>query len=158
MAYLIDGNNLMGQDDPYFKHDLNSRNRLISRLLLFQKKTRCRIFLVFDGRPPQEEPVIRLNQKFTVLFPEPGQSADELIAALLDWKKKDRRYFTVVSSDRGIREIARARSARSLSSQEFLTELKKTLKDFKKERELEKEEETNSPLEISLWDEIFSRR
>lgn len=157
MAYLIDGNNLMGQADPYFKLDLNSRQRLISRLLLFQKKTRCRIYLVFDGRPPLEEPVIRLNPKFTVLFPEPGQSADQLIAGLLAWKK-DRRYFTVVSSDRGVQEVARSRGAKSLPSQEFLKELKQTLKAFKKERELEKEDEDSSPLEISLWDEIFSKR
>jgi len=157
MAYLIDGNNLMGQDDPYFKLDLNNRSRLISRLLLFQKKTRCRIYLVFDGRPPLEEPIIRLNPKFTVLFPEPGQSADQLIAGLLDWKK-DRRYFTVVSSDRGVREVARARGARNLTSQDFLQELKQTLKIFKKERELEKEEEHTSPLEVSLWSDIFSKR
>jgi len=54
--------------------------------------------------------------------------------------------------------LARARGARNLTSQDFLQELKQTLKIFKKERELEKEEEHTSPLEVSLWSDIFSKR
>lgn len=157
MAYLIDGNNLMGQADPCFKFDPTSRNRLVARLLLFQKITRSRLFLVFDGRPPLEEREIKLNPKFTVLFPEPGQPADELIEEMIS-RKKDRRYFLVVSSDRGLREIARANGARSISTVDFLKQLKQTLKDHHQERELQKQTDDSTPLEISLWNELFKRR
>ncbi|MGB4703492.1 MAG: NYN domain-containing protein [Candidatus Saccharicenans sp.] len=157
MAYLIDGNNLMGQMDPYFKVDPLSRNKIIARLLLFQKITRSRIFLVFDGRPPLDEHEIKLNPKFTVLFPEPGQTADSLIEELLS-EKKDRRYFLLVSSDRGLREIARVHGTRSISTPEFLKQLKQVLKEHRQERELEKETEQPTPLEISLWSDLFRKK
>lgn len=157
MAYLIDGNNLMGQADPYFKFDPASRHRLVARLLLFQKITRSRIFLVFDGKPPLEENEIKLNPKFTVLFPEPGQLADGLIEEMLT-RKKDRRYFLVVSSDRGLREMVRAHGARSMSTLDFLKQLKQTLKEHRQERELQKQTDNSTPLEISIWNELFIRR
>lgn len=157
MAYLIDGNNLMGQADPYFMFDRSSRGKLIGKLLVFQKITRSRIFLVFDGKPPAEDHLLQLNPKFTVIFPEPGQSADQLIEDLLS-QKKDRRYFLVVSSDRGVREIARAKGAKSITAVEFLKELKRVLKESRQERELEKQTEDSTPLEVSLWDELFSRK
>jgi len=157
MAYLIDGNNLMGQEDPYFKLDRASRSRLIGRLLLFQKINRSRIFLVFDGGPPADDRFFKLNPKFTVLFPQPGQSADMVIEELLS-QKKDRRYFLVVSSDRGVKDIARTRGIKSISSIEFLKELKTLLKKKRKDRELEKQAENSTPLEISIWDELFTRK
>jgi predicted RNA-binding protein with PIN domain len=157
MAYLIDGNNLMGQADPYFKFDSSSRNKTIARLLLFQRITRCRIFLVFDGKAPVDERVFQLNHKFTVLFPGPGQSADQLIEEMLD-QKKDRRYYLLVSSDRALREIARSKGTRSMATLEFLKQFKKTIKEKREERELLKQEDNSSPLEISLWDELFSKK
>ncbi|MDD8020580.1 MAG: NYN domain-containing protein [Acidobacteriota bacterium] len=157
MAYLIDGNNLMGQADSYFKYDLSSRSQTIGRLLLFQKATKSRVFLVFDGRPPEDGRFLQLNPKFILLFPEPGQSADELIEELLSLKK-DRRYYQVVSSDRGVREIAREKGVRSITCQEFLKTLKKVLKDNRASRELEKQSNDSTPLEISLWTELFGRK
>lgn len=157
MAYLIDGNNLMGQADHYFKFDPASRNRLISRLLLFQRITRSRIFLVFDGKPPLNERIISLNPKFTVLFPEPGQTADRLIEELLSLKK-DRRYFLLVSSDRGLKATARSHGARSMSTLEFLKQLKRTLKDHREEWDLQKQSENSTPLEISLWSDLFGKK
>lgn len=157
MAYLIDGNNLIGQADPYFMFNRSSRSKLIGKLLIFQKITKTRIFLVFDGKPPDNDHLFKLNPKFTILFPQPGQTADQLIEDLLT-QKKDRRYFLVVSSDRGVREIARARGARSMSSLEFLKDLKEVLKDSRKDRELIKQTENPTPLEISLWDELFSKK
>ncbi len=157
MAYLIDGNNLMGQADPYYKFDPASRNRLVARLLLFQKITRSRVFLVFDGSPPLDEREIKFNPKFTVLFPEPGQPADGLIEEILS-RKNDRRYFLVVSSDRRLREIARTHGARSMSTIDFLKQLKQTLKDHRQERELQKQTDDSTPLEISLWNELFKRK
>ncbi|MGB9893278.1 MAG: NYN domain-containing protein [Candidatus Saccharicenans sp.] len=157
MAYLIDGNNLMGQVDPYFKFDPSSRNKIIAKLLLFQKITRSRIFLVFDGKPPLDESEFKLNPKFTILFPEPGQSADQLIAAMLSLKK-DCRYFLVVSSDRGVREIARANGSPSITTLEFLKQLKQTLRENREERELSKQAEKTTALEISLWTELFNKK
>jgi len=157
MAYLIDGNNLMGQADPYFKYDHSSRNKIIARLLLFQKTTRSRIFLVFDGKPPLEEHELKLNPKFTVLFPEPGQSADSLIEEMLR-QKNDKRYFLLVSSDRSLREMARAYGTRSMTTLEFLRKLKQILKENREQRQLQKQTEKTTRLEISLWDEIFRRK
>jgi len=147
----------MGQDDPYFMFDRGSRSKLIGKLLLFQKITRSRIFLVFDGKPPADDHLFKLNPKFTLLFPQPGQSADQLIEDVLS-QKKDRRYFLVISSDRGVREIARAKGIKSMSSLEFLKELKQVLKNSRKDLELVKQTENSTRLEISIWDELFSRK
>ncbi len=157
MAYLIDGNNLLGRIAPHELKERGAREGLVGRLLAFQKVTRARIFLVFDGNPEPDPTSAALNPKFTVLFPGEGQSADDVIREVIG-RLTDRRRFFVVSSDRDIREFAKASGVTPLASEAFARELKEALKERKKQRELEKRTDAPSPLEVDLWDEVFKSK
>jgi predicted RNA-binding protein with PIN domain len=157
MAYLIDGNNLLGRISPEELKDPRGRDGLVVRLLAFQKVVRRRIDLVFDGRPEGEPSEVRVNDKFSIHFPAEGSSADDVIKEALG-RQKDKRNFFVVSSDRDIRDFARARGLESIGSDEFFSELKKALRERKAQREMEKRVSEPTSLEIRLWDEVFKRK
>jgi predicted RNA-binding protein with PIN domain len=156
MAYLIDGNNLLGSFSPESVRDPASRTILIRKLQAFQRHTRTRVILVFDGPPPADL-AARPDGKFSVVFPPEGQSADEAIEELIE-RQQDRRYLIVVSTDREIRAFARAHGASSISADAFGRELKTALRDRREARELEKHDPPASKLEVELWADAFSRK
>ena len=154
MAYLIDGNNLLGRIAPHELRERSGRDGLVVRLLAFQKVTRARIHLVFDGNPEQTPTDVVVNPKFTIHYPGEGQSADDVIKDMIG-RQTDRRRFFVVSSDRAIREMARKKGLEAVTSDVFARELKAALKEGKSRRELEKRMAAPTGLEIDLWDEVF---
>ena len=154
MAYLIDGNNLLGRLAPHELRERSGRDGLVLKLLAFQKVTRTRIHLVFDGNPERERTEVPVNPKFTILHPGEGQSADDVIEDVIR-RVTDRRRFFVVSSDRAVREFAKASGVTPVTSEVFAAELKAALKERKKQKELEKRVDSPSPLEVDLWDEVF---
>jgi len=157
MAYLIDGNNLLGKILPQELRAKSGRRSLVMKLLAFQKVTRRRIHLVFDGGRYEEVTRISLNPKFTVLFPARGHSADEIITGMLE-AQTDRRQLQLVSSDRALREAARAGGFKALKSEEFARLLKPALKERKKQKALEKRIEEPSGLELSIWEDLFGKQ
>jgi len=154
MAYLIDGNNLLGHISAYALKDKGGRASLIGRLLSFQRMTGKRIHLVFDGRPPGDETRIEVNSKFTILYPEPGGNADLLIKERIG-NQNDKRHFFVVTTDRDLRDFAKAHGVKSLTCLEFNRELKKVLREYGREKEMEKTFTFPSPLEVNLWKDVF---
>lgn len=154
MAYLIDGNNLLGRIAPHELRERTGRDGLVVRLLAFQRVTRARIRLVFDGNPEESRTDVPVNDKFTIHYPGAGQSADDVIRDVIE-AQTDRRRFFLVTSDRALRELAKKRGIESLTSDTFARELKTAIKEGKKRRELEKRTEIPSSLEIDLWDEVF---
>ncbi len=154
MAYLIDGNNLLGRIAPHELREPGGRDGLVVRLLAFQRVTRARIRLVFDGNPDVRPTDIAVNPKFTIHYPGEGQSADDVIRDMI-LRQTDRRRFFVVSSDRALRGLAEKRGLESVTSDAFARELKAAIKEGKKRRELEKRTEVPTGLEIDLWDEVF---
>ena len=157
MAYLIDGNNLLGRIAPHELRERSGRDGLVVRLLAFQRVTRARIHLVFDGNPEQTPTDIPVNPKFTIHFPGEGQSADDIIKDMMD-RQTDRRRFFVVSSDRAIRELAKKKGLEAVTSDVFARELKTVLKEGKKLRELEKRSDAPTDLEVDLWNEVFKSK
>jgi predicted RNA-binding protein with PIN domain len=154
MAYLIDGNNLLGRIAPHELRERGGREGLVVRLLAFQRVTRARIHLVFDGNPEPTPTDVPVNPKFTVHYPGQGGSADDVIRDMIS-RQTDKRRFFVVSSDRAIRELAKKSGLEPVTSDVFARELKAAIKEGKKRRELDKKVEAPSPLEIDLWDEVF---
>ena len=157
MAYLIDGNNLLGRIAPHELRERTGRDGLVVRLLAFQRVTRTRIRLVFDGNPEETPTEIRVNPKVTVHYPGPGQSADDVIRDLIV-RQTDRRRFFVVTSDRALRDLARKKGIEALTSDAFARTLKAGIREGKKRRELEKRVEAPTGLEIDLWDEVFGSK
>jgi len=155
MGYLIDGNNFIGHTSSLALKDPQSRYNLVGRLIIFSRINRTKIHLVFDGPPdPELENIHARIKKVEVLFPPRGQKADHLIKDILSRRKNKRRFF-MVSSDRELKDFTRALGFKVLTCQEFNKELKKALKDHKKIKEDQKEDITLSPLEIDLWDGVF---
>ncbi len=154
MAYLIDGNNLLGRIAPHELRERSGREGLVVRLLAFQRVTRARIHLVFDGNPEVTPTDIVVNPKFTIHYPGEGGSADDVIKDMIA-RQTDRRRFFVVSSDRAIREMAKKKGLEAVTSDVFARELKAAIKEGKTRRELEKRAEAPTDLEIDLWNDVF---
>ncbi len=157
MAYLIDGNNLLGRIAPHELRERTGRDGLVVRLLAFQRVTRARVHLVFDGNPEESRTDVPVNDKFTIHYPGAGQSADDVIRDMIE-AQADRRRFFLVTSDRALRELAKKRGIESLTSDTFARELKAAIKEGKTRRELEKRTEAPSSLEIDLWGEVFKSK
>ncbi len=155
MAYLIDGNNLIGQMSPQDLQVPGGRYPLVAKLIAFHRLKRVKIFLVFDGPPDLElESIPERISGFQVLFPQPGEKADSIIKDMLSKRKQKRRFF-VVSSDREIRDFAQAMGFKTLTSLKFQKELKLVLKAYKKIREERKENFSLSRLDIDQWLDVF---
>ena len=158
MAYLIDGNNLTGYLFAPFLLDPASRKQVLELLLIFQRIKRTRLTLVFDGPPqPELEKIVKGHPKFEIIFPSPGEKADEVIIQILR-QRTNKRNFWVVSSDREIRQQARQLGFKSLTSAEFAQELKKASQRHQRHLEYQKNVHLPSPLEIKHWTELFDKK
>jgi predicted RNA-binding protein with PIN domain len=157
MAYLIDGNNLLGRIAPHELREKGGRDGLVVRLLAFQRVTRARIHLVFDGNPEPTPTDVPVNPKFTIHYPGAGESADDIVRDMIS-RQSDKRRFYVVTSDRALRDLAKKRGIETITSDLFARELKSVLREGKKMRELEKRTETPTSLEVELWDEVFKSK
>jgi predicted RNA-binding protein with PIN domain len=158
MAYLIDGNNLLGFLFPGWHRDPENKLKLVRRLIAFHRSKRVRVILVFDGPPiPDPDEMALPDERFTILHPERGGSADTIIAEILA-RPGDKRHLTVVSMDRAIRTAARLAGARPLTGREFAAELNRTLRERRAEREMDKHENRPTALETRLWAQVFKER
>jgi predicted RNA-binding protein with PIN domain len=157
MAYLIDGNNLLGRIAPHELREKGGRDGLVVRLLAFQRVTRARIHLVFDGSLEENPTEFAVNPKFTIHHPGAGGSADDVIRGIVLGQTDKRRFF-VVTSDRALREMAKKRGIESIPSDVFARELKSAIREGKKRREMEKRTEAPTSLEVDLWDEVFKSK
>lgn len=158
MAYLIDGNNLLGFLFPGRHRDPENKLKLVRRLIAFHRSKRVRIILVFDGAPvPDPSEMALPNERFTILHPGRGEPADAIIGEFLD-RAGDKRHLTVVSTDRAIRTAARLAGARPLTGKEFAAELNRTLRERRAERELDKNDPPPTGLETRLWAQVFKDR
>lgn len=158
MAYLIDGNNFIGYSSPAELRDPLSKHRLVSKLQRFQRQKRTRILVVFDGNPDPDFVDERFRRKlFSVIFPSFDQDADEAIKEIIS-KETDLRRFFVVSSDREIKNFAKAKGAKPLSCKEFARELKSALKEHRESQAEEKKVPPPSSFEINQWLKIFKKK
>lgn len=158
MPYLIDGNNLIGFISNFSQNDPRSRLDLLSQLWLFQRTTRTRLSVVFDG--PSEPNLVdecRLWPKFQLYFARPGEKADEVILSLIQQSQQPRTII-LVTSDRELQAMGRTRGVRLLTSAEFARKLKKILKEKKKAMEFRKPRFSPSPLEMKIWLEMLTRK
>ena len=155
MAYLIDGNNLLGALFPGHHRDPENKKKLVRRLIAFRRSRRSRIILVFDGAASADaEAMTAPEERFDIVHPPPGESADMAIREIVDGMS-DLRKLIVVSSDREIRSYARLKGAVLKSSPEFRSELNRTLKARRSEKEMEKNESDPTSLEVRLWTQLF---
>ncbi len=157
MAYLVDGSNLVGCLFPGEVRDPGRRATLVRRLAIFQRRTKSRVIVVFDGGEPPGLPAAADKAKFRILFPAEGESADAVIEAYLD-RGSDRSRLVVVTNDRSLRDLAKSRGASEMKCDDFERLLKKALSEDREAREMEKADEKASALEVRLWSEAFGKK
>ncbi|HXV75206.1 MAG TPA: NYN domain-containing protein [Candidatus Polarisedimenticolaceae bacterium] len=105
MPYLVDGDNLLGSWPGRRRSDAE-RRALGVELQRLAHHWRRRITAVFDGRAPTA-----LSAGGGVRFAGPGQSADQVILALLR-AESDPAGWVVVTSDRSLGDQCRYLGAR----------------------------------------------
>jgi len=157
MPYLIDGHNLIPKaglhlDSPDDEMDL------VSLLQEFARLTRRQVEVYFDGAPQGHAGSRRFGE-VTAHFVRRGQTADSAIKSRLDALAAEARNWTVVSSDREVRNAAHAAHADVVSSDEFaafLTEVLQQVRHIGSRAEAE-EEGKLSPQEVEDWLEAFRK-
>lgn len=155
MPYLIDGNNFIGHIHPEDLRKPQRKQALIAQASIFQRLKKTKVYLVFDGPPPNSmEEASSTRKRFFVLYPSFSNNADVLIKEIIS-KQSDRRHFFVVSQDRDIRSFAKNNGAKVLSCKDFRRLLKEALKKYKKIQEMQKDILSPTPLEVTHWMEIF---
>src|SRR6185436_15572119 len=118
MAYIVDGNNVMGQTPGWHRDKGEARRRLLERVASFNRVKKTRITVVFDGAPDQAFPDGSAFLGVKVLYAQPGSDADTRICRLVD-ASADRGGLTVVTSDRQLASLVRSSGAAVLRSGEF---------------------------------------
>ena len=118
MAYIVDGNNVMGQTPGWHRDKPGARRRLLEQLASFARVKKRRITVVFDGAPDGEFPEGSAYRGVKILYAERGSNADARIVNLVE-ASANPRGLTVVTSDRQLAFLVRSRGAAVLRSGEF---------------------------------------
>jgi predicted RNA-binding protein with PIN domain len=126
MAYIVDGNNVMGQIPGWHRDKSLARRRLIEQLAIFARIKKSRVTVVFDGSPDRGLPDGSGFRGVKILFAEKGSDADTRILKLVA-SLKDRRGYVIVTSDRSLAFQVRAHGATVLRSGEFRKQLEMAL-------------------------------
>jgi len=156
-GYLIDGYNLLhcfpalGQ---LLSRDVEAaRDRLVRMLAAFRSGKRIRLTVVFDGRMPAGSPPADHALGIKLLFAGP-ESADERIVRLVR-RSRQPRSWTVVSSDRWVKENAGDYGAGTMSSERFVALMQTTRKPARAPAEDKPE---MVPQDVAYWEEYFRNR
>ncbi|MCI0488238.1 MAG: NYN domain-containing protein, partial [Blastocatellia bacterium] len=99
MAYIVDGNNVMGQRPGWHRDKSHARRRLVEEVAAFARTKKARVTVVFDGAPDQALPEGAAHRGVKVLYAERGSDADTRIERIVE-SSRDPRGLTVVTSDR----------------------------------------------------------
>lgn len=126
MAYIVDGNNVMGQTPGWHRDKAGARRRLLEQLADFARAKQARITVVFDGAPDSTAPEGSAFRGVKVLYADRGSDADTRIVRLVD-SSTDRRGITVVTSDRQLALSVRSSGATVVRSGEFRKEVERAL-------------------------------
>lgn len=126
MAYIVDGNNVMGQTPGWHRDKAKARRRLLEQLADFARIKKARITVVFDGAPDTTAPEGSAFRGVKVLYADRGSDADTRIERLVE-SSPDSRGITVVTSDRRLASSVRSSGAAVIRSGEFRKQVEHAL-------------------------------
>ncbi|MEK6288121.1 MAG: NYN domain-containing protein [Acidobacteriota bacterium] len=126
MAYIVDGNNVMGQTPGWHRDKSKSRRALLEKLAAFATAKKARVTVVFDGGADSEVPEGSAFHGVKVLYAERGSNADARIERLVE-TSPDSRGLTVVTSDRHLAFLVRSRGASVVRSGEFRKQIERII-------------------------------
>jgi len=152
MPFVIDGNNLI--------YALADAGRDVGRAglckLLAPLLARGPVTAVFDGPPPPGPMARQIELTGITVNYSRGRPADEVIIEHIQANSAPRR-LTVVSTDREIRQAARRRRCKSVTSQDFAVLLEKLTEAPTQRRPSEPREKTDglSGKHVDEWMKEF---
>ena len=155
MPVIIDGHNLLRSIQKAFE-DFESITavRLCHIVGRFLKLTGEKGEIVFDGTGPRDKSGFDNISNLEVFFAGLGSDADTVIEDKIKASTAPRR-LTVVSSDRRLRDAARARKATAVKSEVFWNNLQKQLRRKKTFKEPTAKRRGLSESETKQWLEFF---
>jgi predicted RNA-binding protein with PIN domain len=106
VAYLVDGNNVMGQRVGWHRDKAGARRRLLGELAQFARSAGGPVAVVFDGAPDAATPDGSVHDGVRVYYAARGSDADTRIAQLVE-SAVDRHALRVVTSDRRLADAVR---------------------------------------------------
>ena len=115
--YLIDGHNLIGFVPDIALDDPNDEALLVQKLISFTARTKKQCVVVFDYGLPGGTSRMS-TRSVQVVFASQRSNADKVMIARIG-KIKDPLNWTIVTSDREVKAIARGRNMSVLTSEEF---------------------------------------
>ncbi|HEX8088180.1 MAG TPA: NYN domain-containing protein [Blastocatellia bacterium] len=126
MAYIVDGNNVMGQTPGWHRDKAKARRRLLEQLADFARLKKARVTVVFDGGPDPTAPEGSAFRGVKVLYADRGSDADTRIQRLVE-SSPDSRGIKVVTSDRRLASSVRSSGAEVIRSGEFRRQVERAL-------------------------------
>lgn len=150
MAYIVDGNNVMGQTVGWHRDKSASRRALLMKVAAFARTRNARVTVVFDGAPDRGAPEGSAVRGVKVLYARAGSDADTRIEEIVDTSPNPR-GLTVVTSDRHLAFLVRSRGAKVIRSGDFRRELD-SLTDRQPERDDPEQIESG---DVNAWLRYF---
>lgn len=117
---IVDGYNVLMQMKLKEKKLENKRNRLI-KILNQRHKMFGGITVVFDGKDEVEGSYIKQKSAVKVVYTK-GESADDWIKSAIE-KNKNPREIMLATDDREVRDFARMRGCKYISSPDFIEKI-----------------------------------
>lgn len=151
MPYLIDGHNVIGQMRDISLSDPHDEDQLVALLAAWCDRRGASATVYFDRGAPGSGGAARRG-RLTVRFVRPPRTADAAIEDHLRRIGRGASDWTVVSSDRDVRQAARRAGARTMDSAAFAARLRTPSTGPAPEKP-----ENPSQEEVSAWLEEFRR-
>lgn len=126
MAYIVDGNNVMGQTPGWHRDKSGARRKLVEQLAAFAQIKKARVTVVFDGAPDRLMPDASAHRGVKILYADRGSNADARIERIVE-SSSDPRGLAVVTSDRHLAFVVRSRGAEVIRSGEFRKQIERAL-------------------------------
>lgn len=128
MPYIIDGHNLIPKIPNVHLQDIDDEVHLVKMLQEFCRIKRKQVEVYFDNAPPGS-PSARNYGSVIARFIREGNTADQAIRRKLKRLGGEARNWSVVSSDREVKDAARAARAMIISAEDFASQLLEVLGD-----------------------------
>jgi len=126
MAYIVDGNNVMGQTPGWHRDKPGARRNLVEQLARFARAKKARVTVVFDGEPDRLMPEASAYRGVKIFYAEKGSNADARIERIVE-SSPDPRGLAVVTSDRHLAFVVRSRGAAVVRSGEFRKQIERAI-------------------------------
>jgi hypothetical protein len=152
MPYIIDGHNLIPKVPGLSLEDMDDEQQLVNLLQDFCRVKQKKVEVFFDNAPAGSSGA-RTFGCVVARFIRQGRTADQAILEKLRRLEGEARNWTVVSSDREVRNSARSVRAKSMRVEEFAQELSALQAD--RSQQMQQDDADLSKQEVDEWLKLF---